>query len=462
MKTIMLCLNKLDIGGIETAVLNQTINLINLGYRIIVLSADGIYREKFEKEGAIFFDMHYSIKDTNVHEKIAKVEQIIDNYSVCQVHIHQFECINIAFFACILKKVPYVAYLHNSISGTYDWYEQANPAYKELFKLFFKCSEKIVAIQKKSKQENQNKYKLPDDKYIIIKNSINFEKFKINENHIPKKIEKFLIISRFSSEKENSIYNAINLFKDYYKQNSNARLTIVGDGMLKENIEKKIENIKSVTTMLGARNDIAHIISQNDIVVSLDRCILEAITMKKLAIISGYDSMKELITSDNIEKASNNNFNGDNLLNKNNDELIKQLNNLKLSKIQKIVEENYKYAYDNLNANTNFYIIEDENNNQNILDNSELIKSIINMYEDTSKNISYTDKVYKDCKNAQKWFEQQILIRDKEINDLKFEKNENIKKLAIANTKINELNTIYNTRFYKIYKKLSRLKNNNI
>ena len=214
--------------------------------------------------------------------------------------------------------------------------------------------------------------------------------------------------------------------------------------------------------MLGARNDIAHIISQNDIVVSLDRCILEAITMKKLAIISGYDSMKELITSDNIEKASNNNFNGDNLLNKNNDELIKQLNNLKLSKIQKIVEENYKYAYDNLNANTNFYIIEDENNNQNILDNSELIKSIINIYEDTSKNISYTDKVYKDCKNAQKWFEQQILIRDKEINDLKFEKNENIKKLAIANTKINELNNIYNTRFYKIYKKLSRLKNNNI
>ena len=135
---------------------------------------------------------------------------------------------------------------------------------------------------------------------------------------------------------------------------------------------------------------------------------------------------------------------------------------MKLSKIQKIVEENYKYAYDNLNANTNFYIIEDENNNQNILDNSELIKSIINMYEDTSKNISYTDKVYKDCKNAQKWFEQQILIRDKEITDLKFEKNENIKKLAIANTKINELNTIYNTRFYKIYKKLSRLKNKNI
>ena len=32
MKTIMLCLNKLDIGGIETAVLNQSINLLNLGY----------------------------------------------------------------------------------------------------------------------------------------------------------------------------------------------------------------------------------------------------------------------------------------------------------------------------------------------------------------------------------------------------------------------------------------------
>ena len=93
----MLCLNKLDIGGIETATLNQTINLINIGYRVIIVAADGIYRKNFEKEGAIFIEMNYSIKDTNICKKVEKIKEIIEKYKVEQVHIHQFECINIAF-----------------------------------------------------------------------------------------------------------------------------------------------------------------------------------------------------------------------------------------------------------------------------------------------------------------------------------------------------------------------------
>ena len=130
MKTIMLCLNKLDIGGIETAVLNQTINLIKIGYRVIILAADGIYRKKFEEEGAIFIEMNYSIKDTNICEKVQKIEKIIEEYQIEQVHIHQYDCINVVFFACMFKDIPYVAYLHNSIKGVLEWFEQVNCSYK--------------------------------------------------------------------------------------------------------------------------------------------------------------------------------------------------------------------------------------------------------------------------------------------------------------------------------------------
>lgn len=443
----MLCLNKLDIGGIETATLNQTINLINIGYRVIIVAADGIYRKNFEKEGAIFIEMNYSIKDTNICKKVEKIKEIIEKYKVEQVHIHQFECINIAFFACILKKIPYVAYLHNSIEGTYEWYEKANSSYKEIFKLYFNNAEKIVAIQEKSKKENKEKYNINDNKYIIIKNSINFEKFKIKENNIPDKIENFLIISRFSNEKEKSIFNAIDLFRSYYKQNNKARLTIVGDGELKEKIENEIKDIKNVTNMLGARNDIANIISKHDIVVSLDRCILETITMKKVAIVSGYDDMKELITIENIEKASNNNFNGDNLSCKKSNELVEQIKKLDANKIKTIVEQNYQYAYKNLNINKNFYIIENPERIEINFNNTELIESIMKILESSSENINYIDKVYKECKEAQKWFEGQIEIRDKEIQNLKIENKEHLK----------QLNDICNTKFYKIYMKIRKI-----
>lgn len=447
MKTIMLCLNKLDIGGIETAVLNQAINLIKKGYRVIILAADGIYREKFEKEGAIFIEMNYSLKDTNICEKVEKIEQIIEQYQIEQVHIHQFDCINVVFFACMFKDIPYVAYLHNSIQGVLEWFEQVNYSYKELLKLYFKYAYKIIAIQEKAKKMNQEKYSFPDDKYLIIKNGIDFNKFKVNGNQIPQKIEKFLIISRFGLEKEKSILNAIDLFKEYYKTNKEARLTIVGDGEIKEKIENEIKDIKDVTTMLGARNDIAEIISQNDIVASLDRCILETIAMKKLAIVSGYDEMKELITSENIEKASNNNFNGDNLKTQQNEEIKEELKNIDSNKIKEIVEKNYEYAYENLNSNKNFYIIENPQKIELSIDAIGILKKFMNMAEDVSKNILYTEKVYNDCQDTKKWFEGQLELKNQEIENLKAEK-----------VKFKDrLNNIYNSKSYRTYEKIKRI-----
>lgn len=451
MKTIMLCLNKLDIGGIETAVLNQTINLIKKEYRVIILAADGIYRKKFENEGAIFVEMGYSIKDTNICKKVEKVEKIIDEYQVEQVHIHQFDCINILFFVCMFKNIPYVAYLHNNVKDILGWFEQVNYSYKELLKLYFEYAYKIVAIQEKAKIMNQKKFNFPDDKYLIIKNAINFDKFRVENNYIPEKIEKVLVISRFAFEKEKSILNAIDLFKDYYRINKEARLTIVGDGEIKEKIENEITDIKDVTTMLGARNDIAEIVSQNDIVISLDRCILEAIAMKKIAIVSGYEEMKEIITDKNIEKASDNNFNGDNLETKQNDELIKILKNLNSNRIKEIVEKNYNYAYENLNSNKNFYIIEEPEKRNLNEDTIEILKDFMNIIEDASKNILYTEKIYNDCQDTKKWFEGQLEIKDIEIQNL----SDEIKKIKTDNININkELTNIYNSKSYKLCKKI--------
>ncbi len=441
MKTILLCLNKLDIGGVETAVLNQTIELIRRKYRVVILADDGIYRQEFEKQGAIFIKLKYVYQNSCNKTILQKIMKIIDDYKVEQVHIHQFDCINPSFMACLYKKVPYVAYLHCGIMNVYDFFEKCIPCYRVIFSLYFHNASKIVAIRESAKKENINKYKVDSNKYIILKNSIDFNKFKVNDNKISTKIEKFLVISRLAKEKEISLINAITLFKKYYKINPQARLTIVGDGAIKEKIVKEIADIKDVTTMLGARKDIAKIMATQDIVVSLDRCILEAITMKKLAIISGYDGLKLLVTKKNIEKASNENFGGSNLENKTSDSLVNQLLKLDKKEIKNIVENNYKYAYENLNIRKNIFVFDNVKNDNIQLDHENVLDNFIMLLDMFNDYVKYADKVYNDCKHAEKGYQKQI---------------------EQQNIKIAELQRIYDKlkKFHldKIYYKLKKIK----
>lgn len=415
MKTIMLCFNQAGIGGVETAALNQTIQLTRNGYRVVIVAKDGIYRGKFEEQGAIFEEFEYIVQNKSDLEKINYIVMLLEKYEVEQVHIHQFDCINTAFPACMIKEIPYIAYVHTGVTGVYDWFEKCFPIYKTIFELYFKSAEKIIPITEQAKQENQEKYKVNDNKYLIIKNSINFEEIIKKQNPIPTKVEKFLIISRLAKEKMISIKNSISIFKNYYSRNNSAILTIVGDGNYKEEIEMEIEDIKEAVQLLGQRNDVIEIISNHDIVLGLDRCILEAISLKRIPLISGYDDIKGIIAPDIIEKASDNNFSGRNLNNYTISEVIQQIESLDEEKIKDIVEQNYKFAYDNLNVANNFFVMNNVDESRIYLNPKDAMNAIMQLQNLYADNVEYTDHVYKECKITQKWLEDKVEYLELEL-----------------------------------------------
>lgn len=445
MDTIMLCFNQAGIGGVETAAFNQTIQLIKKGYRVIILAKDGIYRKKFEEQGAIFEEFEYVIQNKYDLEKISYIANLLDKYDIGQVHIHQFDCLSSVFPACMIKGIPYVAYLHTGIKGVYNWFENSYPIYKILFEIYFKSAEKIIAITEMAKRENQEKYKIDDNKYLIIKNSINFEEINQEQNVIPKKVEKFLIISRLSEEKMTSIKNSIKLFKNYYNINNSIKLTIVGDGNCRNEVEKEVEEIKDVVQLLGQRNDVMELIAENDIVLGLDRCILETITMKKLAILSGYDDIKGVLTPDIIEKASDDNFSGRNLENHTVLEVIQQIENMDEETIKNIIEQNFQFAYNNLNVKNNYFAIDNVDGKKTYLNSTDLLMSIMSLQNEYAENIEYTDSVYKECKEAEKWFqnkidylEKELEIKEKAIVELDARLSENAKKINNLSTQLNK------------------------
>lgn len=458
----MLCLNKLGIGGVETAVLNQLIELSKREFRVIVLADDGIYSSEFKKYGAIIENIIFSVENKYDTKKIEQVISIIEKYNVEQVHIHQFDCISAVFPACIIKNVPYVAYTHTGITGVYDWFENSYVCYKEMFKLYFKCAKKIISITEQAKQENQNKYKIEDEKYIIMRNSINFDNELLQETYIPNKTERFLITSRFSSEKMISIKNSILIFKKYYEQDKNAKLTIVGDGECRQTLEKEVEDIKQAVEFLGERNDVMKIIARNDVVLALDRCILETIIMKKIAIISGYDGIRGVVSPEIIEVASGSNFSGRNLKLKTAEEVIEELKKMSDERIREIVEKNYDYAYKNLNSSKNVYIIEDTENISSGLKTYDAMKEIIKLQNLYANHIEYTDNLYAECKKTQSWLEDKInnmeSQKQEEIDNLKNELSKLIeqKQKEIDDLK-NELNNVYQSKTWKIANGMRRI-----
>ncbi len=443
MKTIMLCLNQLGIGGIETAVLSQTSQLIKKGYKVVVVAKNGIYKEQFEKVGATCIDFEFIIQNEVDTTKIQHICDIIKKYNIEQVNIHQIDCISVVFPACVFCKVPYVAYIHSEIKGTYDWFEKNYLSYNIMFNLYFELAQKIITITEAVKEENKTKYNIQDNKYLVMKNSIDFDNFNGKKN--PEKIEKILLISRLCTEKLDSIKNAIAMFRIYNEKHPNSVLTIAGDGEKRKEVEEWIEDIKKSVIMLGQINNVAEIMAENDMVIGMGRCILEAVAMKKIALISSYNGIKCILTPDIIEKVANTNFAAIDFETIEERKIVDLVEKLNQDDIDKIVKENYDYAYKNLNSNDSIYIIK-ESKMKNC--SKEFIESIIelqNLYVKTNEQLHEN---YRKNEDTKQWLINQSKIREQELES-------RINKLKEKNNELNsKLEKIYNSRFYKIYHKL--------
>ncbi len=60
-KSILICLGKLDIGGVQTVVVNQVEKMIELGNKIVVMAQNGIYSSIVKEKGAIVIDFDFEL-----------------------------------------------------------------------------------------------------------------------------------------------------------------------------------------------------------------------------------------------------------------------------------------------------------------------------------------------------------------------------------------------------------------
>ena len=209
-KAILICLEKLGVGGVETSVFNQSLAFKEKGYEVIVLAQKGIYTEKLTSKGITCIDFEFNLGNEIDIDRTSQIVEIIKKYNVGQVHIHQFPCLLSAFPACIITNTPYLAFVHSRLTNDFDWYINTFSLYKRLFKFYFDNAYKIITLNYGAIELNTKYFNTNKEKYKVLKNSISFNEYISNTEVID--INNFMVISRIAPEKIIPIQNGIKLF----------------------------------------------------------------------------------------------------------------------------------------------------------------------------------------------------------------------------------------------------------
>lgn len=397
MENILITLDQLGIGGVETAVVNQVKALKKLNKNVFVMCKNGFYVDTIKSFGAHFIEYEFTDKTYYDKKEIEFITGILRKNKITEVHINQFTAMSSIMPACILANIPYIAYLHmgvgfinNPDNNPFDYFEKQFFTYKKMFEMYFKNATAIITVTDVIKDYAAQRYNIDKNKIIVKPNSIDTLEFKSTKK--VKKVNNIFLIGRISEEKEKSIKNGIDLYSKIKEKNKKAKLTIAGDGPSKQTIEKYVQEkeIEDVV-FLGAISNVKEEVDKNDLVIGQGRCLLEAISMNKLAIISGYDNIKGFVNDNNFDICIKDNFTGKSLKDKTIKELASEIMGLKEKNISNIINNNYKELKEKLDTTKTLFCLKEEDFKG--YDNTSIILDMIELSEILGKQeIEYHNK----------------------------------------------------------------------
>ena len=240
---------------------------------------------------------------------------------------------------------------------------------------------------------------------------------------------------------------------------------IMGTGSKENEIKEIIKKNESYNiNLLEATNNSIESIKQYDVILGMGRSIIEAMSLKKLAVLISYDKYIGLVDARNnnkMEEIAYANFSGRNIQERNIENCIQEIQNLTQESIEEILNENYKYIVKNQSIKTNIieYLerIEEkhtnfEENNKDLKEYLRIVEYIVALEKDNNKIASQLKNITAMQRAVNEQYEEAKKKEEKYMEEAKINQNEieHLKKL---------LNDIYNKKTYKFYKKIKQLIN---
>ncbi|OPL07431.1 MAG: hypothetical protein AVO33_05880 [delta proteobacterium ML8_F1] len=281
-KKILYILPWLNTGGAEKLVVDYALNLDSEVYEVIVLSVFGrhhtLFEERLEARGiqVLYIDHRKWRGETRlapwmrIYQKIyiaLKVKKIVEKLKPQVIHSHLH--VNQFLLGVNAKKLDLK--LFHTIHSHPDIIEKGLNRRASSW-CYKKKGMVPIVLHQGMVQEVRRYFDL--NRVLVVKNGIDLEVFRkareFREEYrraLGFREEDFVIghIGRFKAEKNHAMI--VEIFHEVVKVNARARLILVGEGELKEQIEARAKelDLEDKVSFLGSRGDIPEVLVTFDV-----------------------------------------------------------------------------------------------------------------------------------------------------------------------------------------------------
>ena len=243
-KKILMIIGALDYcNGITTYAMNYYDYLISQGYKIdfaVHYDIDSEYKKKILADGNnVFYMGNYSIKEMLILKR--KIRKLLETNHYDIVHCH---ILNLSYFYLSECKKAGIKcrIIHAHATKNSDNF------FKNIRNSIFKYIGLKYSTQRFACSKLAGKYLYGNKKFYVIQNAIPYQKFKYNENYRKELKKKYKIttelclgfVGRLTNQK-NPMF-LLKIANALTKKNKKYKLFIIGDGNMKEKIEKEIKS----------------------------------------------------------------------------------------------------------------------------------------------------------------------------------------------------------------------------
>jgi glycosyltransferase involved in cell wall biosynthesis len=274
-----------------------------------VIADDGFFIDKYLTSG-VKVDLFGS---RNIIAKIRKIRNSVKDLDVI-LHVHGTRVAIWARIAVIgMVKKPKIVYTLHGFHILRRFKKKFFIRWSLIMMERFlnRWTDILVCVSESDKKLVEKYKSILKGKIKIIKNGIDFSKFKVNSEEIKQEKEKlntennFVVssISRLHPQKD--ILTLIRAFRVFLNQVDDAdiKLLIIGDGPLRDGLKKEVKklNLEKYVNFLGFREDTPLLINLSDLIVlstnweGLPLVPLETGASKKPIVASSVEGVKETI-----------------------------------------------------------------------------------------------------------------------------------------------------------------------
>lgn len=273
---ILTILSGLDSGGVENILLNyyRCMNRDLIKIDIIVHSKqEGMLEKEFRQLGCKIY--HVCPKKEGILKNYRQIRKILKENKYDIVHTRMnyrgFTQIIAAFVSGVKIRI-----VHNHQAGQDENCKKIKKIFIFLLKKLTCCfSTHWMACSEVAAIEMFGKKNFKKGKVLILRNAIDLDKYRFNQNIRDEYRKKFKItdkyvigvVARFHEQKNYDFI--IEIFKKVLKQKKDSILLLVGTGELYTDIKNKVDlfNINDNVIFTGARKDVAYLMQAMDIFI---------------------------------------------------------------------------------------------------------------------------------------------------------------------------------------------------